>query len=117
MPKRTQEGNPLWGQPHLRAADAIALLSGVNYSSVEKVLCAIHLLEDELGYTMAGDLTKYKDVPLRAVNATNPGHRGAAAMELCLKIARDPKHIRNAEGVLNLANRFRGPGDVDHVNV
>lgn len=64
-PKRIPQGRPMQGTD-ATAADAIALLSGVNYGSVVKVLAAIEAIKTGTGLTVE-QVVQFTDIPTEAV--------------------------------------------------
>lgn len=72
--KRTEDGRPdiHHGDCNVVAADAIALLSGVNFSTVERVLAALHVIQD-YSDTEAGKLIDLGAVPLKRVQPEDRG--------------------------------------------
>lgn len=88
------------------AADAIALLSGVNFGSVEKVIAAIMAIEEFSG-TQLYLLVNLPDVPLQRVSIGNPHHanRASATRAFCEAIAASGKYD-DLEKLLHLQGRF-----------
>lgn len=94
------------------AADAITLLSGVNFGSVEKVLAAIQLIHEYSGTDLQA-LLKLSDVPLERVNPTEPQYeaRARATRAFCEDAAVSREADAYAQ-VLHLDGRFLGVSDV-----
>lgn len=114
--KRTLRGVPTIVHPeretHIVAADAIALLSGVNYASVEKVIAAMAVLVDYSG-TDPSLLMNLSDVPTKRVVLSDPSHasRAANTRELCEDIAASGRY-HGLEDLLHLTGRFQIQTDV-----
>jgi hypothetical protein len=73
------------------AADAITLLSGVNFSSVKKVIAAIQALSEFTG-TDVQELVRLSDVPSAGVRGDDDPdnrYRATATRALCEDIALD----------------------------
>lgn len=91
------------------AADVLALLSGVNFGSVEKVLAAIHAIHEYAG-TPHAELVQLEDVPLVRVNVrdVSDAERARRARELCEDIAECKTLYGYAEvdALLYLTDRF-----------
>lgn len=58
-------------------ADVVALLSGVNFSAVEKVIAALHVIQ-EFSEEEAENLIDLNAVPLKRVRREDPDHAGRA---------------------------------------
>lgn len=88
------------------AADAIALLSGVNFGSVEKVIAAILAIKEFSG-TELYQLVNLTDVPLQRVSIGNPHHanRASATRAFCGAIAASGDYA-DLEELLHLQGRF-----------
>lgn len=106
---RTEQGCPvtLNDGKQFVAADAIALLSSVDFESVEKVLAAIRAIHQYSGIDME-ELLELVNVPLQRVVLGDErfASREIAAIMVCLRIARattDPE----INDLLQLADRFR----------
>jgi hypothetical protein len=88
------------------AADAVALLSGVNFSSVEKVLVAAHLIKEFSG-TDLDTLLNLGDVPLSRVDLYSPEDRPRAdATRLFCESVAAHKLGEKFENTLHLRGRF-----------
>lgn len=94
------------------AADAVSLLSGVNFGSVEKVLAALQLIHEFSGTDLQA-LVKLADIPLERVNPAEPQYRARAraTRALCEDIAVSRVSDKYAQ-VLHLDGRFLGVADV-----
>lgn len=105
---RTEQGHQvaLKDGKQFVAVDAIALLSGVDFGSVEKVLAAIRAIHQYSGIDM-GELLKLVNVPLQRVILGDERYasREIATIMVCLRIARattDPQ----VNDLLHLRERF-----------
>jgi len=102
---RTLGGNPTING-EVVPADAIALLSGVNFSAVAKVLAAIELIAEHAG--MSSDLLCYlDDIPLDRVIVGEPEYnfRASKTREFVQSLA-DEWHGSDAGELLHLRGRF-----------
>lgn len=114
--KRTLRGVPTIVHPeretHIVAADAIALLSGVNFASVEKVIAAMAVIAEYSGADPAL-LMNLSDVPMERVRLSDPIHaiRAMNTRELCEDIAASGRY-HSLDELLHLSGRFRASTDV-----
>lgn len=90
------------------SADAIALLSGVNFGSVEKVIAAVLAIQEFSG-TELNQLVNLTDVPLQCVSIGNPHHanRASATRAFCEALAASGRYA-DLEELLHLQGRFLG---------
>ncbi len=88
------------------AADAITLLSGVNFNSVVKVLAAVEALRAICGTTPVS-LVSFSDVPLDRclLNSPQDEGRAAATRDLCEHVAARVES-RDLIDVMHLRGRF-----------
>lgn len=95
------------------AADAISLLSGVNFGSVEKVIAALHILTEastqlpQFAGTDSQTLIRLSDVPTHRVivGAVEDSRRATNTLEACEAIVDSNKFIY-LDDVLKLRGRF-----------
>ena len=105
-PPRTRDGETVpTGVGDVVPADVLALLSGVNFSSVEKTLAALTALQEYSGRDTAL-LAKLSSVPLHRVIVGDPRfeERARATMRVCEEIADTCSD--EIDDLLNLTNRF-----------
>lgn len=88
------------------SADAIALLSGVNFGSVEKVIAAVLAIQEFSG-TELNQLVNLTDVPLQRVSIGNPHHanRASATRAFCEALVASGRYA-DLEELLHLQGRF-----------
>lgn len=100
--KRIEHGRPLDFKPApaARAADALALLSGVNFSSVVKVLAAIEALK-KTGLT-AEEIVKFQSIPLIPVDFDG--------------VHLDGEHEARAEATDNLVSSIVKSGQANYLD-
>lgn len=103
--KRVPHGRPIPGTDIVNS-DVIALLSGVNYSSVEKVLAAIRIIQQETGASFE-DIVEFTSAATQSVRPDDPeyGERAKAALSFCQEVARDEDYAYT-DYVLHLHRRF-----------
>ena len=103
--KRLRQGRPIEGQ-EANAVDTVALLSGVNMSSVVKVFAALDALEIHLGY-QPRRLTAIMNMTTEVVRFDGTDdHRIFATRRLCEHVAADPR-VRYTDYILHLGDKFR----------
>lgn len=105
---RTEQGRPivLSNGRQFVPADAIALLSGVNFGSVEKVIAAIEALRQYSGTDM-DELLSLSRVPTERVVLGDERYakRETETIMLCRGIARTNK-VKAIQDMLHLYERF-----------
>ena len=108
--ERTSDGKPVikYGKHSVVAADALSLLSGVNFGSVVKMLAALNALHSFTAVDMQA-LADYGNVPTERVQPDDVYDqiRADATLALCKGIA-DSRKYPHLEGVLKLRGRFNG---------
>jgi hypothetical protein len=89
------------------AADAIALLSGVNFASVVKVLAAIDAVRN-FSEEYVEDIVDLQSIPLERADPARDidAERAQATREFCEDLVKADVHDEEAEAILNLKNRF-----------
>ena len=109
--ERLEDGMPAFkhNQMPVVAGDAIILLSGVNFGSVEKVLAAVHAISQYAG-TDSSILTSLPALPLRGINAAyvdteQQANRILATRRFCEDLV-DSEAYPYLEGILKLRARF-----------
>jgi len=97
--------NLLGGQEFV-AADVLALLSGVNFNSIVKVVAAIHALHQYSG-TPIPPLLNLSAVPLNRVEVDDPAYAGRMenTLRVCRAIAENADDT--IDDILFLQGRFR----------
>lgn len=97
---------PVNGEPSVVVADAVALLSGVNFSSLVKVFAALEAIKAVSGVT---DLTNFAEVPLLRVDPSDSqfSERAERTDAFVKMVARDPGLSPELREALKLAERFQ----------
>ena len=105
---RTRDGRPIKMRDGTEVvpADVLALLSGVNFGSVEKVLAALKVLHENSG-TDLSLLTDLSGVPLHRVVLHDSRFRTRAenTLRVCEELS-DRCIDKDVSEILNLAQRF-----------
>lgn len=106
--KRTRAGKPTIDHKgaHVVSADAIALLAGVNFGSVEKVMAALDAINRYSGTDMEL-LTDLEAVPLERVDLYSKGdaERAGNTKAFCKALVRTRRFFY-LEDILKLEARF-----------
>ena|GEM_PF-3835721 len=105
---RTRAGKPTIDHhgAHVVSADAIALLAGVNFGSVEKVMAALDAINRYSGTEMEL-LTDLEAVPLERVDlySKSDAERAGNTKEFCKALVRT-RQFSYLEDILKLEARF-----------